>query len=364
MTWNIYQVFARGPGGGALNSPTVTVTLSATGALATLASTISGTALANPFTGTSEGLARFYVQAGRYNITLTKNSNTFTFYDVLIGSASGADIGTAADNVPTIEIGDARYGVKPLNKYDAVDPPAATDDSSLGYSQGSLWVDISVSPRETFLCIDSAASAAVWVSVNLTIGDLGSIVSQNANAVTITGGSITGITDLAIADGGTGASTAADARTNLGLGTAAVANSADFATAAQGALADTASQPGQNISQFVNDMGYIAASPVPITVTGNITADSTWGGKPVFVTDAAVITLPQASTYNAPAGFTFDVLRNTTGAVTFAIEGSDVIIATVGGPLVGITDQYGWCSVMKISAGVWSIVGQIQDTTP
>jgi hypothetical protein len=48
-----------------------------------------------------------------------------------------------------------------------------------------------------------------------TISDAGTIASQNANSVTITGGSVTGITDLAIADGGTGASTAAAARTNL-----------------------------------------------------------------------------------------------------------------------------------------------------
>ena len=44
---------------------------------------------------------------------------------------------------------------------------------------------------------------------------LGSIATQDASSVTITGGSVSGITDLAVADGGTGASTAANARINL-----------------------------------------------------------------------------------------------------------------------------------------------------
>jgi hypothetical protein len=57
-------------------------------------------------------------------------------------------------------------------------------------------------------------------AITLTTADvsgLGTIATQAANNVSITGGSITGITDLAVADGGTGASTAGDARTNLGL---------------------------------------------------------------------------------------------------------------------------------------------------
>lgn len=58
-------------------------------------------------------------------------------------------------------------------------------------------------------------STGLTASTGRTSLGLGSIATQDASSVTITGGSVSGITDLAIADGGTGASTAANARINL-----------------------------------------------------------------------------------------------------------------------------------------------------
>lgn len=67
--------------------------------------------------------------------------------------------------------------------------------------------------------------------------------ASNADAVTGT---------VAIANGGTGATTAADARANLGLGSAAIATAGDFASAAQGAKADGALQSANNLSDLAS----------------------------------------------------------------------------------------------------------------
>ena len=62
---------------------------------------------------------------------------------------------------------------------------------------------------------------------------------------------------LAVANNLSDLNSASTARTNLGLGTAATTASTDYATAAQGALADSATQPGDNVSTLTNDAGYL-----------------------------------------------------------------------------------------------------------
>lgn len=67
---------------------------------------------------------------------------------------------------------------------------------------------------------------------------------------------------------------ASTARSTLGLGSAATTASSDYATAAQGALANSAVQPSDNVSDLTNDAGYLTANQT-ITLSGDASGSGT-----------------------------------------------------------------------------------------
>lgn len=127
--------------------------------------------------------------------------------------------------------------------------------------------------------LDDADAAAM----RATLG-LGSMAVQAANGVSISGGSIAGITDLAVADGGTGASNAADAQTNLDVpsrsgtgatgtwnisigGNAATATTADKLSTASGLAPSYAARALVNF----NGTGTVGTDQT-IRASGNVTS--------------------------------------------------------------------------------------------
>jgi hypothetical protein len=102
--------------------------------------------------------------------------------------------------------------------------------------------------------------------VKIAINDMPTMSKQNADAVAITGGTITGITPIAISSGGTGASTAAQARNTLGLGSMATQNA--NAISITGGDMDSMNLTGGNIANLVNALAVVSGGTGSKTAGG------------------------------------------------------------------------------------------------
>lgn len=176
--------------------------------------------------------------------------------------------------------------------------PATAIPNGSKVSPGGVTGPAGSTPAGALLAANNLSDVAAVATSRTNLG-LGTMAVQNANAVAITGGSIAGITDLAVADGGTGASTAAGARTNLGLGTMAVQNA--NAIAVTGGTLTGVTNFVANTAGTINSISVGATTPS----TGAFTSLSSTGQRTesgiVVQTPSAVQSLLAAGTINPNA---------------------------------------------------------------
>ena len=232
-----------------------------------------------------------------------------TAEDVQFKNASGTNAGKIAmdgdDLVLSNAVGDILFGDADSDIYvgdgiSSIDIIFEQNGAIRGETGGSATLTLGSSdttlsiyaPKITNLSTQSSEATALMINGSNVVGtrELG---SNAFNSTTIPTGSLASLdainngnwsgTDLSIANGGTGASTASAARTNLGLGTAATTASSAYATAAQGTKADNALPKAAGSGNKLTDGLYIQGTnqtgSESVLLRGITSNDGDWLGS-------------------------------------------------------------------------------------
>lgn len=158
---------------------------------------------ARPFTNKGSAVIFVRIKDGDSTITLRQNINIVT-EDMISGNDADPTVSSTLiqytpttpadwpDPDPTL-VSDALdknasriYSLEnniKQNKFDATVAPAVSNDSSEGYSVGSVWIDIT--GDESYKCIDASVGAAAWAKTSLTTDELATVaISGNSDDLT------------------------------------------------------------------------------------------------------------------------------------------------------------------------------------
>ena len=152
--------------------------------------------------------------APKVYVVYNASAQVATIYNsTILGNTTAAGVGVAIPAGATVTVWSDGTNFRLQNTH--LTSPTITTPTISSPTMTGTPIAPTASPGTSTTQV--ATTAFVDAAVTAATGALGTMSTQNANNVNITGGSVTGITDIAVADGGTGASTASGARTNLGL---------------------------------------------------------------------------------------------------------------------------------------------------
>ena len=205
----------------------------------------------------------------------------------------------------------------------------------------------------------STTQIATTQFVQQATGNLPTMSQQNADAVAITGGTITGITPLLVAFGGTSSNTPAGARQNLGMGNIAVQNNSEIDIT--GGTIDSVNITGGNISGLIVPLavasgGTGSSNAANARVNLGIGSLATQNADNISITGGNIsgLNTPLAVSSGGTGGNDQSTARQGLGLGSISTQNANAVGIT-GGTMVGIT-QFNGANVTITSGSISGIV--------